>query len=305
MLARHAAEAEEFPMATKSRQAQKKPPAKRSPAAPAQGTAARKPPPAKRASDHSEAALSPERHAELATLAHTLQASLLIFPGRLDQRTEWSTRIRIAAERDAADLVKTPFHDEPMITPEEIQAQRDKIEFLRAAESGYQAMRAGKEAADAEFDQIAPQAASDRELLLRALELRFKNDLQGQKRVAKIREGAGDADLVQDISDVLVLCEENKDFLAKCPRGEQRAVARLEQVYPRLTHLLSAKALSSSALEARKLRDGAYTMVMNAERRFRAAADYWYRGTEKAKEYAAFVPSDSDGPRTKAPSTPR
>jgi hypothetical protein len=238
----------------------------------------------------SETTLSPERHAELAALAQKLEGSLLIFPGRLNQRVQWSSRIRVAAERDAADLVKTPFHDEPMIAPEEILAQRDKIEFLRVSESRYQALRAGKEAADAEFDEIAPQASKDRELLLRALDLRFKNDLEGQRRVVKIREGAGDADLVQDISDVLVLCDENEDFLVKCPRGEEQAVARLKDVFPRMSHLLGAKMLSSSALEARKLRDGAYTMVMNSERRFRAAADYWYRGSEKAREYAAFVP---------------
>ena len=35
--------------------------------------------------------------------------------------------------------------------------------------------------------------------------------------------------------------------------------------------------------------------MMLTERRLRAAADYWYRGTEKGKDYAAFSAPASRG----------
>ncbi|XYH95034.1 hypothetical protein ACMHYB_45645 [Sorangium sp. So ce1128] len=50
-------------------------------------------------------------------------------------------------------------------------------------------------------------------------------------------------------------------------------------------------ALSPEALRSRKLRDAAYTLVVNAERRLRAAAEYWYAGTDKMKGYAPFPTS--------------
>ena len=47
--------------------------------------------------------------------------------------------------------------------------------------------------------------------------------------------------------------------------------------------------MSEEATKARKRRDGAYALVMQTEPRFRLGAAYWYEGTEKVKDYAAFV----------------
>jgi hypothetical protein len=233
--------------------------------------------------------LTPEREAAIVQEVATIDGTLVRFPGRLHQRIRWSGSIRIAAERDAAELVAVPFHGEPPLSLAEIHAQRDKIELLRVTESRFQGLRVRAQAAVKAFDAAAEEAGRHKETLLRAFDLRFRNEIEGQKRLSNIRAGAGDADFVQDVSDLLVLAAEESDFLAKCPRGEATAVARLRELSPQLSHLLSAKSMSPEAQEARQLRDGVFTLITQTERRLRIAADYLYRGTSKTREYAVFT----------------
>lgn len=226
-------------------------------------------------------------------------------PGRLHHRIQWATRIRLAAERDAKDLVQAPFFDEPPLTHEEIGEMRDQIEMLRATESRYQQLRTEKKDSTEEFDTLAKEAAGHKEALLRAFDLRFRRDPVGQKRVAKIREGSGDADLVQDVSDIVTLCQGYEAYLATCPRGEARSAKRLAEMSPHLTHLLGAKSLDAGGRTARRARDGAYTLMITTERRIRAAAQYWYDGTEKMKEYARYTPpSNTAGDDAEEPASP-
>ena len=233
--------------------------------------------------------LTPEREAELLQEVAAIDSPPMRFPGRLDQRIRCSGRIRIAAERDAADLVDLPFHGEPPLSLAEIHAQRDKIELLRVTESRFQGLRVCSQAAAQSFSAMATEAKRHRETLLRAFDMRFRNEPNGQRRLVNIRSTTGDAALVQDVSDLLVLADEQSVFLTNCRRGEPEAVQRLRELSPQLSHLLAAKGMSPEALSARRLRDGAFTLVAQTERRLRIAADYCYRGTDKAREYAAFT----------------
>ncbi|WP_437630700.1 ATPase [Sorangium sp. So ce854] len=233
--------------------------------------------------------LSAAREAELLREAESLGDNTVVFPGKLARRVVWASRIQLAAERDAADLVRTPFpEDEPALTREEIHALRDKIELLRAAQSRWQAAQQRQERAAATFAKPAAEAALHRQTLLRFFDLRFKKSPEGQKRLMAIRAGSGDADLVQDVSDLLLLCSEHAEALQKAPRGEADAAARLRELSPELARMLADKTLSPEAQRSRKLRDAAYTLVVHAERRLRAAAEYWYAGTDKMKDYAPF-----------------
>ncbi|XXY52221.1 ATPase [Sorangium sp. So ce269] len=234
-------------------------------------------------------ALSAAREAELLREAESLGDNTVVFPGKLARRVIWSSRIQLAAERDAADLVRTPFpEDEPALTREEIHALRDKIELLRATQSRWQAAQQRQEQAVAMFKGPAAEAALHRQALLRFFDLRFRKSPEGQKRLMAIRAGSGDADLVQDVSDLLLLCSEHAEALHKAPRGEADAAARLRELSPLLARMLADKTLSPEAQRSRKLRDAAYTLVVHAERRLRAAAEYWYAGTDKMKDYAPF-----------------
>ncbi|WP_437934709.1 ATPase [Sorangium sp. So ce341] len=233
--------------------------------------------------------LSAAREAELLREAESVGDNTVVFPGKLARRVVWASRIQLAAERDAADLVRTPFpEDEPPLTREEIRALRDKIELLRAMQSRWQAAQQRQQQAAATFAKPAAEAALHRQTLLRFFDLRFKKSPEGQKRLMAIRAGSGDADLIQDVSDLLLLCSEHAEALHKAPRGEADAAARLRELSPLLARMLADKTLSPEAQRSRKLRDAAYTLVVHAERKLRAAAEYWYAGTDKMKDYAPF-----------------
>jgi hypothetical protein len=236
-----------------------------------------------------EFTLSAEREAELLRAAESIGDNASLFPGKLARRVIWSSRIQLAAERDAADLVRTPFAEgEPPLTREEIRELREKIELLRIVQSRWQAAQQRQERAAADFQRPAAEAAQIKRSLLRFFDLRFKKSPEGQKRLMAIRAGSGDADLVQDVSDLLLLCSEHAEALQKAPRGEAAAVARLRELSPVLARMLADKTFTPEAQRSRKLRDAAYTLVVHAERRLRAAADYWYAGTDKLKDYAPF-----------------
>lgn len=251
---------------------------------------------APRASDE-QYTLTTERRAALHNQAGAIGAGASVFPGRLRERIRHSYRIRTYALRDAADLVRTPFVGEPPLTDAEIDGLRDLIEFLRVTESEFQAARSRQAQAAAEFSALAAQAIASKNKILRAFDVRFRNDPSGQKRITRIRDGAGDPDLVQDVSDIIQLAGEYEDFLASCPNGESQAVAELRRISPELARLLGAKTISDEARSARLLRDGAYTLVQLAERKIRAAAEYWYGDTPKLADYANYVPrrGRSDG----------
>ncbi|MBK8257727.1 MAG: ATPase [Polyangiaceae bacterium] len=256
-------------------------------------------------SDDDVYTLTQKRKEQLAADADALGKDVLSFPGRSRDRVRWSHRIRIAAERDVDNLVKAPFYGEPPLTKEEVLAQRDRIEFFRLRESEHQTARFSQAAAGKEFSELAAEATVAKEGLLRAFDLRFRADPAGQKRLRQIREGEGDADLVQDVSDLLQLASQHATYLASCPRGEAQMVERLEQLSPKLSHLLGAKTLGEEARTARLARDRAFTLVANTERRIRAAAEYWFGGTERMKEYTAYTPpSGSNGYTDDAAPTP-
>jgi len=239
--------------------------------------------------------LTPARRAALTVEAKAVTV-LAAFPGRLAQRIRRFGEIRLAAERDAADLIKSPFHDEAPLTLAEIQGQRDQIEFLRLSESQFQALRTTQRGAFLAFETLGAKAEAIKIRLLRTFDVRFLKSPDGRKRVSAIRDGKGDPDLVQDVSDILLLCDEYADYLATCPRGEADDVASLRVLSPRLSHLLAAKGMSEEAIAARRLRNGAYTLVVQTENRVRVGAAYWYDGTEKMKDYAPFVaPTKASG----------
>lgn len=233
-------------------------------------------------------ALTPAEERALMAEARALGGAAISFPGKAAMRFAWAEKIQHAASRDAADLVRTPFHGEPPMTHDEIRAQGKRIAFLRVAEARWQMYLANTRRANEDLAVPATEAAQHRATLLRFFGLRYRNNPEGRKWIAHVREGSGDADLVQDVTDILERCSLEAAAIAEAPRAEANAHARLEALLPALKELLSARSLSPEGQAARALRNGAYTLVARGEQRLRAAAEYWYGGTDKVKDYAAF-----------------
>ncbi|MGK4004918.1 hypothetical protein WMF31_19965 [Sorangium sp. So ce1036] len=116
----------------------------------------------------------------------------MIFPGKLARRVIWSSRIQLAAERDAADLVRTPFpEDEPALIREEIRALRDKIELLRVTQSRWQAAQQRQAQAVAMFEGpaaptrgAAPPRTPRCQARRRPLGLAGRRELRARRRAA-------------------------------------------------------------------------------------------------------------------------
>lgn len=238
--------------------------------------------------------LSDERIAQLTEEAQKFSGKVLSFPGKLRARLKHLGLMARAARGDVAELVKTPFHDEPSLTHDEIARFGERVAFLRWTESNRRRFQGARKEASERFEVLAPEARGHVNKLLRALDVRYRNDPAGRKRLSAIRAGEGDTDLVQDVSDVLAESKNAEDFLARCPRGESAALARLREMLPELSALLDTKGPSATPVDARKLRDVAFSLVTLTERRLRSAADYWYDG-DRFKPYAAFV--DAGTPR--------
>ncbi len=111
--------------------------------------------------------LPAERSAALTLEAAAAGAVVVSFPGRFAQRVRRSGEIRLAAERDADDLLRTPFHGAPPLTLAEIDGQRDRIEVLRISESRFQALRATQKQSFTELETTADEAAAIKTRLLR------------------------------------------------------------------------------------------------------------------------------------------
>lgn len=237
-----------------------------------------------------ERPLSAAREAVLTKRIRELaDEEILPFPGRLAARVQWALGIWTSASRDADELCRAPFFDEPHITREEIADWRDEIGMLRLAQSRFLLLRGNQKIASAAFQPLGEEAAQHKETLLRAFSLRYRKDPAGLARVTFIRKGTGDADLVQDVSDLLGLCAGNEAFLARGTNGEAAAAKRLAEMEPRLLSLLGEKTRDEGTRAARRLRDGAFTLVTLTERRLRAAADYCFGGSPRMKDYAAYV----------------
>ncbi|MFO0590978.1 MAG: ATPase [Polyangiaceae bacterium] len=237
-----------------------------------------------------ERPLSAAREAALTKRVQELPDEELIqFPGRFAARVQWTLGIWASATRDADDLSRAPFFDEPHVSREEIADWRDEIALLRLAQSRFLLLRGNQKVASAAFEPLAVEAAQHKDTLLRAFTLRFRNDPAGLSRVTFIRKGTGDADLVQDVSDLLGLCAGNEAYLARGTNGEATAAKRLAEMEPRLLSLLGEKTRDEGTRAIRRFRDGAFTLVTRTERRIRAAAEYCFGGTPRMKDYIAYV----------------
>lgn len=241
------------------------------------------------------APLSPSRVAQLTASAGAFGGKVREFPGHIEQRLTRLTALAQAARRDAADLVRTPFHGEPALTTQEIEGLAEQVAFLRWAVSNHRSFKGSREQASERFDQLAPVARQHIRVLLAALDVRYRQDPTGRGRVSAIRAGEGDADLVQDVSDTLRECQPHQAYLAGCPRGESASLAWLRQHQDDLAQLHASKGPSESSADARRLRDVAFSLAAQTERRLRAAASYWYEGTPRFDPYAAFVAPSKGG----------
>lgn len=154
---------------------------------------------------------------------------------------------------------------------------------LREAESRWYKERFQLDDAQQQWDQRSPEAYALRDKLLRDMRFAFRRDEALLKRVAGIAEGNGNADMLQDLSDLASLGRDYTDALAKIGVDAaelDRAVALADEMSHVLAEATRDRKLSGSA---RVIRDQAYTHLKQAVDEIRDTGQYafWNDGVRR------------------------
>ncbi len=231
---------------------------------------------------------------------------IFTFPGLPQQRSAYLLTLWQTAERDAADLVRVPFENEPDLTAAEIAGFGRQIAYFNQVQAQHQQGLLAQEAVVALKAQ-EPKLRAERELIFKACDHCFRQKPVEKKQLAEIRVGTTLEDLIDDLHKLVVLTAPFEAFFRRLPKDEWVILTRWRGQIVELNRLLGLKGLADAEESSAKFRNRVYTLVAQTERRIRAAGDYFYGDDPKAKQYLAFAPPRrvrSGGEEPDAPETP-
>jgi hypothetical protein len=135
------------------------------------------------------------------------------------------------------------------------------------------------------------EAEKLRNYLTDAAELALRNNLEGQRRLATIREGDGIPDMVSDLDlFTLLLTEARPLFKAICINSDEqanKAAGMRDSLRKGLAEEDIAKALSGS----KEMRDRIYTLAKEKQQEIRMFASFAFRGDKTNKRRGLFASS--------------
>ena len=136
-----------------------------------------------------------------------------------------------------------------------------RLGAARHAESTWKSLRDVKADAQEQYDEKSPAAFDFRDLLVHDMlfAYRKKSDVLG--RVRKIMEGSGNADMIQDLSDLAVIGRTYPEPLEKINFDFEKLQTTDEMVLRRSPLLATAIGEISVDTEAKLNRDRAYTYL--------------------------------------------
>jgi hypothetical protein len=136
------------------------------------------------------------------------------------------------------------------------------IDALRHLASVYSEIRFDQPEMYKSFIKLREEAEFLRFEMLCALDLIAAEDENLKATIGRIREGGSNADLIQDLSDLLVICESNKALLDGIG-FDMSILEKVQEVYPELSKLLAKATLDrSESPELRIDRDKAFGMLI-------------------------------------------
>ncbi len=217
--------------------------------------------------------------------------------GYFEQRKQHAAKILAAAQEDHENLMKVPFPPgQDPITILEINEFGTLLEYVGVQTARHEREQAAR-VADLELAQLEKTTRAQQKDLLAAFDQLFWDDKNGQRKVSAIREGTGLADMVQDVSSILVLAEPYEDFFKRCPKGEWQILQEWRALAPRLNHLLGQKEMAKEDHAAKEARDNAFSLMTYRERRIRRAGTYYFAGTPRASVYTAYEAPKKNKPK--------
>lgn len=212
------------------------------------------------------------------------------FPGRVRARLKWARSYYAAAVRDTAELVTRIFAEEPSLTPAEIKDYGLWTEFTSAQQTEVLAIRA-KRVAGEKLARMEPKLLNQKKVIFNAFDTGFRKNEEVKRQIREIKAGKGIGDTINDMEELSALAGKHERYLRQCTKGEWAIIEEWRALLPELKADLALADLGKKQPNsAVQLRNNAYSMMTQIERRIRAAAEYLYDGQPKLGDYAPYVP---------------
>ncbi|WP_299248206.1 hypothetical protein [uncultured Aquimarina sp.] len=157
----------------------------------------------------------------------------------------------------------------------------------RHAQSIWMSERYTQEEAAKEWREVAPEAYELRNDLLADFRFAYRKRQDLLSRVRAIADGTGDADMIQDLSDISVLGKANPQELTAINFD----LTQLDTVAVRANELADLRAKANGArldnAKAKIMRDRAFTHLKEAMDEIRATGKYVFR--KDAERYRGYI----------------
>ena len=157
---------------------------------------------------------------------------------------------------------------------------------LRYCEAQWKSVFRAQQEAQAQWKEQSPEAFDLRNELLHDFGFAYRNTDDVRKKVARIREGGSNADMVQDLIELAVLGEKYPKQLAEI-KFNVEALARARALSHSMSELLAAaNGAAGEGGETKDLRDKAYTLLAQKESTVREYGRYvFWKDDEKRSRY--------------------
>lgn len=173
---------------------------------------------------------------------------------------------------------------------------------LRYIQSVWQSEYKGMENAQEDWSKLSPEAFDFRDILIHEFRHAFFKVPSLLAQIKAIDEGTGNADMIQDISDLLILGRDNLNLLARI-NLDPTFLDKAEEYTKILPDILAkANGLRNSDNPTRIMRDKAFTYMKIAVDEIRRNGVYkFWRTPERKKGYVSKYNSRSHGKKNENP----
>jgi hypothetical protein len=164
----------------------------------------------------------------------------------------------------------------------------NRVMAFEEAQSDWNNVRFGREEAMTIWMAISPEGYELRDDLLHEYNYAYYGFPEFHTRVDAVAEGTGDADMIQDLNDLVVIGRENPDPLTDTA-FDFTLLDQAAELCGKLGHLRAEASVDKSAYREQKLiRDQAYTHLMEAISEIRRCGQFVFRKDEdRRRGYAS------------------
>ena len=198
-----------------------------------------------------------------------------------------------AVSQDALYTYKWALADKAALTARQldwgiVESIPMRVLAYEEAQANWNNVRFGREEAMEIWADVSPGAYSLRDDMLSEYRYAYRNDVGMQPRVSAVAEGNGDADMIQDLNDLVVIGRESPGPL-EATAFDFSMLDKAAELCERLGHLRAEASVDKASYREQKLiRDQAYTYLMEAVDEVRTCGQFVFRkDAERCEGYSS------------------